>query len=211
MIEPWLAYVAARALSYGCAMALFGAAVIAPHQRTSVASAMLLSAALLATLALVGHAAAKSGAIGQLNRASQITHLLSAAFWIGALAPLLATLHVMRDPELRASSVMAFSRFSAAAGVAVALVLLTGALNTRLALGAWPIDFTTPYRLLLFVKFALVGVMLALAAVNRFWLTPRAIACNVAALAQLKLTILADIALAVAILGLVAAFGTLEP
>jgi putative copper resistance protein D len=101
----------------------------------------------------------------------------------------------------------------------VAVLVATGLVNgwflvgpTRLA-GLW----TTPYGLLLSVKLALFAGMLALAAANRFRLTPALGAAldgavgPTEALSALRRSLLVETSLAFAVLGLVAWFGMLAP
>ena len=63
-------------------------------------------------------------------------------------------------------------RFSAYGIVAVGALLLTGAINTWYLAGSIRALTETDYGHLLLVKIALFLVMLALATVNRLWLTP---------------------------------------
>jgi putative copper resistance protein D len=72
------------------------------------------------------------------------------------------------------------------------------------------------YGWLLLAKLTLFGAMLLLAAANRWQLTPRLEAAAyggdaAAALRHLRLSLLVETGLAILILGLVAALGTLDP
>ena len=97
-------------------------------------------------------------------------HVLCGAFWLGALPALLWTQHAPHPPRRRG----VLERFSAARhGPAWALLLLAGAGLAFVQLGGRlePLA-TTVYGLRLLLKLALVALLLAVAAVNRFALTP---------------------------------------
>jgi putative copper resistance protein D len=163
------------------------------------------SALLLASLGLVGHAAMQQGEIGWVHRISHALHLLGAGFWIGALPPLLVCLLALRSSGSRADATVALTRFSGLGHVAVAVTLLTGILNTGLTLGGWPVDFRSPYQALLAIKIGLVAVMLSIALLNRYVLTPRF------AVRGLVIGTSAELLLGAAIVALVSAFATYDP
>ncbi len=130
--------------------------------------AALLALAALCLPATTSHAAAASPAGFTLFGASlDAIHLITAGFWIGGLAVLLA-LHRRREPNILA----ALSLFSEWAIIAVLLLVMTGLINgTSILLG----DQGTPSRLYLAVlgaKLVLVALMLGMAAINRFRLMP---------------------------------------
>ena len=108
-------------------------------------------------------------------------------------------------PERRADATLALSRFSGLGHIAVAVTLLTGILNTALTLGGWPVDFRSPYQLLLAVKIGLVAIMLSIALLNRYVLTPRL------AVRGLIIGTSAELLLGAAIIALVSAFATYDP
>ena len=147
----------------------------------------------------------QSGTIGWEHRINHMLHLLAAGFWVGALPPLLVCLLALRSPEQRADVRLALSRFSGLGHIAVAVTLVTGILNTGLTLGAWPINFRSPYQALLAIKIALVAVMLAIALLNRYVLTPRL------AVRGLIIGTSAELLLGAAVVALVSAFATYDP
>ena len=163
------------------------------------------SAALLISLGLVGHAAMQQGAIGWEHRINHMLHLLAAGFWVGALPPLLACLLALRVPQRRDEATATLARFSGLGHAAVAVTLLTGILNTGLTLGGLPTDFGSPYQALLALKIGLVAVMLSIALLNRYVLTPRL------ALRGLIIGTSAELLLGAAIIALVSAFATYDP
>jgi putative copper resistance protein D len=143
-------------------------AALALLLRRTTRLAVLLALAALCLPAMTSHAAAASPAGFILFGASlDAIHLITAGFWIGGLAVLLA-LHRRREPNI----LLALSLFSEWAIIAVLLLVMTGLINgTSILLG----DQGTPSRLYLAVlgaKLVLVAVMLGMAAINRFRLMP---------------------------------------
>ncbi|HEX6011406.1 MAG TPA: CopD family protein [Geminicoccaceae bacterium] len=154
--------------------------------------------AVAASFALTGHAA--SAAPRWLAAPALAVHALGGAFWLGSLLPLLWCLRLA--PE---EASVALRRFSAAATVAVGALALAGAWLAWLQLGGrlarlWE----TAYGLRLLGKLLLVAGLLALAAANRFVLTPRL--ARTGARRWLGRTLVADLALGLAVLALTASF-----
>lgn len=167
--------------------------------------------ALLASLALVGHAAALGGLPGTLHRLSDALHLLGAAAWPGSLVPLLAALARLRDPTLKADALVALRRFSAMGYGAVALVVATGVVNSALIIGLWPIHWAAAYPRLLLVKIVLVAAMIAVACANGFCFAPALRRRAAGAGKNLTAGTIVEIVLAVAVVALVGLFGLLDP
>jgi copper resistance protein D len=170
-----------------------------------------VSAVLLASMGLVGHATMQAGLPGALHRLNHCLHLLSASAWIGALPPLILCLRRFGDPSLRSEAAVALRRFSGIGHFLVAVVVFTGIANTVWTLGAWPRDFTSLYQLLLAAKIALVAAMIAIALVNRYVLTPRIKGDSGFALRAITINSIAELGLGAAVLALVSVFGTLAP
>jgi putative copper resistance protein D len=177
-----------------------------------------LAAIAAASLAWMGHGAATEGALGAIHLASDVVHVLAAGVWIGALACFLLLL-ADRSPGAaqRMALHAALRRFSGAGSAAVALLVLTGLINGWILVG--PQNLAAPmsslYGRLLALKIALFVAMLALAAINRFRLTPTlgedpamATADEVGALRR---SVGFETAAALAVLLLVAWIGTLAP
>ena len=116
------------------------------------------------------------GAQGYVHLASDITHLLAAGAWVGALFAFVML--AMHRAATTNESVEILSRlsngFAQLGTVIVATLVVTGIVNYLLIVGASvkPI-FTTLYGGLLALKIALFIGMLGLAAANRFQLSPR--------------------------------------
>ena len=162
------------AAALGALMVAHAAAV---RERRSLESARLaLAGGYLASLALVGHAADGQGAERTLRLGADVVHLLAAGAWLGAL-PGLAVLFAS---ALRASSDSSISvaghaarRFSILGMASVGALLCSGLLNAWYLVADVPALLGTLYGRLLLAKVVLFAMMVALAAINRRYLTPR--------------------------------------
>jgi copper resistance protein D len=184
-------------------------AVVA-FSRAGWGATSLMSAALLASLGLVGHSAMQTGAEGVLHRANHAIHLMAAGAWIGGLVPFVMCLRAYQGDDLRKDAVRAMAGFSYWGQLIVAAIVLTGAVNIALTSHRPPIPPTTPYRALLIAKLIVVAVMIFLALINRFVIAPR-LKTNANALAILRATSLVEIALGCVVVALVSVFALLDP
>ncbi|MCK1384636.1 CopD family protein [Bradyrhizobium sp. 21] len=148
------------------------------------------------SLAMTGHAAAAPPEV--LTRPAIFLHGLCVAFWIGALAPLAAL--VSKSP---AEALPVVNRFSRIAVPVVGVLALTGLALAIVQLERPSALVETRYGLILSVKLALVVVLLALATLNRFRLTP-ALPGDQKAAPALKRSILLECAVALGIFAVVA-------
>src|ERR1700722_13115959 len=137
--HAWAAHVALAA-------ALVAVVVFGPRDRW--AATAVASAALLASLGLVGHSAMQSGAEGVLHRANHAVHLVAAGAWIGGLVPFVMCLRAYERDDLRKDAVRAMAGFSFWGQLIVAAIVLTGVVNIALTSPRPPIPPTTPYRAL---------------------------------------------------------------
>lgn len=167
-----------------------------------------LAAIALASLAWTGHGAAGEGAIGWVQMGADIIHLLAAGAWVGALVVLSAMLWT-DGPDRHAKD--ALEDFARTGTIVVALILATGVVNGMILIGVSDpaAALATSYGQLLALKLLLFLVMLGLAALNRFRLTP-ALGAN-APRSALRMSLAVETAAALAILGLVAWLGMLAP
>jgi putative copper resistance protein D len=175
----------------------------------------------LATLAWTGHGAMDEGPIGWLHLGSDVAHLVAAGVWIGALLGL--SMLVMRrasriDAAHLSLSHRALEGFSATGTMVVAVIVLSGLINSWLLVGPAGIHLlgASLYGQLLVAKVMSFLAMVGLASVNRFRLTPALEASigrgdHAAALSALRRSLGAETACAIAVLGIVAWLGTLEP
>lgn len=132
-------------------------------------------------------------------------HLVCAAFWIGALWPLVQL--TRRGDAKRTAS--AAHRFGTAAVGTVGALLLTGVLVLWKLLGGVSALWSTDYGRIACVKLALVAALLGCAAFNKLRLTPRLIAGDAGAVRSLRLSISIELVLAALILTATAALTTL--
>jgi copper transport protein len=156
------------------AIAAAGAAIAAARARARLDRPLLAAAgaasggAMLAQV-LGGHAAAGVGPWTWPNVAVQWVHLSSVCAWIGGLAALLAGLVVV-DGETGAR---AARRFSAAAGLLIAVVAATGVLRAVVEVGSIGAVVSTAFGRLVGVKALLLLALATLGAVNRYRNVPR--------------------------------------
>jgi putative copper resistance protein D len=173
-----------------------------------------LAAAILwvGLLAPVGHAGAAPGAAGAVHLVSDIVHLLAAAAWLGGLpafAFVMWQAHTQDAPVASAFAANVTARFSMLGMVSVGTLLVSGLANSLLQFDA-PAQITgTTYGRLLLIKVALFAIMVAVAAINRYRITPRLPAP--AALLGLGRNSLVEALLGLAILFVVAALGVTSP
>ncbi len=178
--------------------------------RANWALIALLSTVALGMLGLVGHAAIDSGLLGLLNQTSQILHLLSSGFWLGSLLPLLFCLKMFADPALQGDADTALRRFSGLGHLAVAILLLSGGVNTWFVLGAAAPDLSVPYQRLLLAKIGIAGLMCILAIINRYAFVPN-ISSDGPGARQLAHGTVAEIVLGAGILAIVGVIGAMAP
>jgi copper resistance protein D len=198
----------AWALHLALAAALVAVVAFGPSARWAATS--LVSAALLASLGLVGHAAMQTGAEGALHRANHAVHLMAAGAWIGGLVPFAMCLRAYERDDLRKDAVRTMAGFSFWGQIIVAAIVLTGVANIALTSHRPPVPPTTPYRALLVAKLVIVATMILLALFNRFVLAPR-LKTSANALATLRATSLAEIALGCIVIALVSVFALFDP
>jgi len=190
------------------AAALVGVVILGRGTRWGATAGV--SAALLASLGLVGHAAMQTGAEGVLHRANHALHLMTTGAWLGGLVPFVMCLGAYHRAHLRREAVKAMMRFSFWGHFIVAAIVLTGAINIALTSGRAPIPPDTPYLALLDAKIVVVAIMISLAVFNRYVLAPR-LKPGAQALALLCLTSTAEVALGAIAVGLVSVFALLDP
>jgi putative copper resistance protein D len=178
-----------------------------------------MSLGLTAALAWTGHAGSTAGAMGILHLTADTLHLLAAAIWIGGLVSLVLLLSVSRNDQTDAGVSFArdaTERFSTMGVAIVVVILATGVINAWILVGSLQALIVTDYGRLLMLKVALFGVMLLVAAINRFWLTPRLALPSGSepqfkVLRRLARNSMIEIVLASMIFAIVGMLGTLHP
>jgi copper resistance protein D len=184
--------------------------VVVAFSRTRWGAMAIAAAALLASLGLIGHAAMQTGAEGVLHRANHAIHLMAAGAWIGGLVLFVMCLRAYERDDLRKDAVRAMAGFSFWGQLIVAAIILTGVVNIALTSHHSPLPPTTPYRILLIAKLVIVATMILLAVFNRFVLTPR-LKTSANALAIVRATSAAEVALGCVVVALVSVFALLDP
>lgn len=174
--------------------------------------ALGLGAGVLFTLSLTSHGAATAG-IRSAALFSDYLHLAASAFWVGALfhfAPgIPLVIRELPPGQRRAYLAGLVPRLSTVAALSVAVLVVTG------IFGAWAQvtvaeALATPYGLTLVVKVVLVALLLALGALNLFWVRP-GLARSVDRGRWLRRIVAAEAALAIVVLAAVGVLTSLEP
>ena len=192
--------------------------------REPVRSLMIIAPAsgiAAASLAWGGHAVMDENAAGWTHLIADIFHLLAAGLWVGALAGLVLLLFRSSramDQDHLSLSHRALARFAPTGTFIVAVITVSGLVNAWMLVGPSNISvmWTTEYGLVLLAKLGLFGLMLGLAAMNRFLLTPGLSNAidnrdHQKAIHGLRRSLALETGSAVSILALVAWLGTLEP
>jgi putative copper resistance protein D len=174
----------------------------------------------LASFAFTGHGASDDGAAGLIHLVSDMIHAVAAGVWTGTLAgffALLARSSAIDEPH-RPALAKALADFATTGTVVVAALVITGLINSYFIIGVagLPKLLASAYGDLLAIKLLLFVAMLALAAKNRFRLTPALVRATDpltqrAAISALRQSVTFEALASLAILGLVAVFGMMEP
>jgi putative copper resistance protein D len=132
-------------------------------------------------------------------------HLLCAAFWLGALPPLLIIAAGGNGPQIAAAA----ARFGKLALRVVALLLAAGASLLLMLIGNAAQFWGSGYGRMMAVKLLAVAVLLSLAAWNKLVLTPRLLQGDARAARGFRASLLAEMSIGSLILLTTAAFTTL--
>jgi putative copper resistance protein D len=172
------------------------------QRRLSKVAGVLGIALVVLSFPLMGHTRShdSNGLLGALLA----VHVFVAAFWFGALLPLLLCMRNGAGPAL-GELIGAFSRLAVRL---VPLLLVAGLLLAWVLLGSIS-ALLSVYALFLLVKLTAVLVLLLLAAANKHKLTPGVAAGEGTAMLGLRRSISAELALMVLILVATAAMTTL--
>ena len=149
----------------------------------------------IASFLVTGHAA--TAAPVWLTAPIVGIHLLCAAFWFGAFAPLYVA--VRKLPAVEAAVLI--TRFSAQAVYAVGAIVVSGCIIAAVQVEGVSALATTDYGLRLLAKLALVAAIIGLAAYNKWVLTPKLRRGERASAASIRRLIVVEILLYLLILG----------
>lgn len=183
---------------------------------------VLLAGGLAVALTWAGHAAATTGRWRLLHQGSDALHLLAVGVWLGGLCPLAVLLRWAGrspDPSWTAVAREATRRFSLVGLGSVAVLVLTGLVNTWTLVGSVPRLVGTPYGRLLLLKLALLLPLIGIAAVNLLRLKPTLLApppeggagTSAAIMRRLARNVIAEAGLGAAVLLVVGALGITPP
>jgi putative copper resistance protein D len=178
-------------------------AVLASRSQRTAWLACLGAAAAATSFAWSGHARALNPDALPVLLLS--LHLTGIAFWLGALAPL--SLVAGGGDPLRTGA--AAARFGALAVFVVGTLLVAGAALLWLLLGRSLAAWTSTYGRWVMFKLVWVAVILCLAIFNKSRLTPRLLAGDRRAVAQLRNTIRFEMLVGGVILAVTATLTTL--
>ena len=172
---------------------------------------LIAAIALIGLMAWTGHAGATPGAVGRVLVVADFCHLVAAAAWLGGLPALVLLLAETRSGHgaIDRLAIRSIRRFSILGMVSVAVLAGTGVVNGWRQLGGIDELWTNDYGRLLAFKIALFAAMVTIAAINRQRLTPRL--SDPAAIHSLYRNSLAEFALGLGVLFLVALLGTMNP
>jgi copper resistance protein D len=181
--------------------------------------ALVSALGLVGSIAWTGHAGSTAGELGILHLIADTLHVVAAGAWIGGLASLALLLVVTLRRQADGWTWLvhdATRRFSTLGIVSVATLLMSGIANAGILVGSLHALLVTDYGRLLMVKITLFVAMLALAATNRFWLTPALadssdIGRERGAVRWLARTCTIELALGLVIFAVVGALGTIHP
>ena len=175
---------------------------------------LIVAAAALASIALTGHTQMQEGDAQTMHVIADALHLLGAGAWLGGIFVLLFLLVAARTSDQnQIVAADALRRFSPIGYVAVATLIISGTINGLYLIGSLNALIETPYGRLLLVKLALVGLMLLLAASNRFVLVPRLAddATRGGALSRFTRQVALEQIAGLGVLAIVAILGMTEP
>ena len=188
-------YAATLAIAaFGSLLALMSGRIPNPLPARLISATALLSIG--AAFAVSGHASTAPPEI--LTRPAIFVHGIAIAFWVGSLLPLVLLIRRGGPP-----AITALARFSRAIPVPVGLMLVSGLFLAVIQLGTLSALWSTPYGLVLDGKLVLVFTALGFASWNRFALTHRVKSGGAVARLAMVRSIVIEMALIAAILGLV--------
>jgi putative copper resistance protein D len=185
-------------------------------QKSSRDAQLVLSGCLLGSLAWMGHGRESSN----WHLAADIIHLLAAGLWPTGLMPfafLLNYLHHHQETEKSPSIGVLVRRFSALSLGTVALLTVTGVINSWYLLNSFSDLFTEPYGRWLLAKTLLFFVTVGIGAINLHRLKPQLLPNNLSqesahpVVTQLQINVLLELVLGTFIVIIVAVLGILPP
>jgi copper transport protein len=192
----------AIAAAFALFFALFASASVSLGLARGFSLAGLVGGSL--SLALSGHAA--SATPQWLMRPAVFAHAAALMIWIGSLIPLAASLLAGGE-----ASRDCLRRFSRAILPVIGVLVATGVLLAAVQLARPEALWTTTYGQVLCAKLGLVLMLLLIATVNRFLLTPGVLTGDGVAARRMTASIVIESLLITGVLGLVATWRFTPP
>jgi putative copper resistance protein D len=180
-----------------------------PGLRPHSPGVAILAGFLLASLGPISHAAASGSDIAIFGAINDAAHLLTAGFWLGGLVVL--ALLLRRHWGDRDSLIGALRLFSIWGTTAVAVLVITGLINTISILPVSDMSLRNSYFDLLLVKVGLASVMIGLAALNRWRFAPALRTGGERAMQHLAASVGSEIVLGFTIVAIVGVLGLMAP
>ncbi len=193
---------------------LFAIQMLVRASRAREAALALFAGAFAASLVGVGHGMTGAGhgpTIARIHMLADIVHLLCGMTWIGALFWLGWLLHRAMTGDASADVARAvLQRFSRIGYWAVALLLISGCINTFVMVPRPASLIGSDYGQVLLIKLGLAAVMVAIAIVNRMVLTPPIVA-GPQSVGRLWRSVVVEQGVGLLVLAAVAWLGTIHP
>jgi putative copper resistance protein D len=168
-----------------------------------------LAGLLLATLGPIGHAAAAGNDIASFGAINDAAHLLTAGFWLGGLVVL--AMFLQRHWADRGSVFRALRLFSIWGTPAVAVLVITGLINSISILPVSEMSLSNAYFGLLLVKIGLASLMIGLAALNRWHFAPALRGGGEPAMRPLASSVGLEFSIGLLVVAIVGYLGTMAP
>jgi len=131
-------------------------------------------------------------------------HLLCAAFWLGALGPLLIAARDGSDTHVA----LLASRFGKLALGVVVLLLAAGAGVLWAVIGDATQFWSSDYGRMMAMKLLIVAALLSIAAVNKLYLTPKLLSGHAKAVIRFRRSVILEMVIGALILLITATFTT---
>jgi copper transport protein len=176
-----------------------------PHGAGRSGTLLMGGVVALTGLALTGHAGTATPQ--WLMTPSVALHLFPAAFWVAATMPLAWIVNSSPTPE----SALVLNRFSSRAAIALAVLIASGVCLAIVQVQSFSALFSTDYGAIFLLKLGLVVFLLALAAVNKYWFTPRIEQSDSSSVLHLRRTIYFEVVLMTGVLILTMLLTTTAP
>ena len=186
------------------ALVVGGIAVLLPAPGAAALLGLVVTAGIGLATSLSGHAS--SAEPQWITRPAVFAHTASVSWWIGTLFPLALILGTERSRL--APPLIAFSRFIP---IPIAALIGSGLVLGVVQLGPLGPAWLTPYGYILFLKLVLLSVLFGIASWNRWALTAPAVSGDIRAASHMRRMIAFELALVIAVLGLVAGWRFTAP